>query len=342
MIRENISRIGVLIMKKKSERTRRSSNEAYGRTYERTRRDSSEVQEKDAGSFFKKTMMRLCVCAVIFALAVVLKNSTQPAMADLRETISDTMGAVTTAQDVEVFAQNVSSKIGEITGTTVTVFSEDTDSISSDNEEIESTSDEPSSDENAEDDELSLSDYAVNVSMQTPMEIVEPLDDFSLFGAATESYDCDTSEARVDLPSNVCNDNLILPIELRVPVDRHVTSKFGTRINPVTHKESFHYGIDIGAPEGYPIVAPADGTVADVSYSSSYGEKLTIHHDYGIGTFYGHCSEILVDEGEFVEKGQVVARVGSTGWSTGPHLHFELHKDMMILNPENYFELIYD
>lgn len=353
------------LTRQKTSRTaprRNSSGAGRTRTYERMRERTGDDGTPSL-SFAKKTAIRLGVCAAIFVMAVILKSADAPAAVTLRETISDTIGATTTAGDIEVFAQSVSSKVGEIAGTTVAVFSGKDDvkkdvGKANEGEAPESGGDAQITAEDAsggadadygedavkneEKEGLSLSDYAVNVSAKTPMEVVEPLEDLSLYGAATESYDCDTSEARVDLPSNVCNDNLILPIELKVPVDRHVTSKFGARINPVTGKASFHYGIDLGAPEGYCVVAPADGTAARVSYSSAYGNNLTIHHDYGIGTFYGHLSEILVEEGDKVTKGQVVARVGSTGWSTGPHLHFELHKDMMILNPENYFTLKYD
>ncbi|MBQ3380085.1 MAG: M23 family metallopeptidase [Clostridia bacterium] len=321
------------------------------RTYERGAGSMRKDEEKAPMSFAKKTAVRFFVCVIIFLLALALKNAHDPAAERLRETISDTLGATTTAEDVEVFASGVSSRIGEIAGTTVAVFSGREGAVSEEKSDHDTQSEEKSvpkgsydtpKEEEAYDGEMSVSDYAVNLSSRKYTEMIEPLSDVELFGAATEAYDCDTGEAREELPSNVCNDNLILPIKLIIPVDRHVTSKFGPRINPVTKKESFHYGVDLGAPEGYAVLAPADGVVAKVSESEAYGINMIIHHDHGIGTFYGHLSEVLVSEGESVSAGQTVARVGSTGWSTGPHLHFELHKDMMILNPENYFEFIYD
>ena len=329
---------------------RRSGRAEGFRTYERTGARARIREESPGPSFAKKTAVRAVLCAVIFLLALMLKNAQDPAAVRLKETISETLGAATTAQDVEVFASEASARIEKIAGTTVDVFSGREGALTraedgEDDETPPDASEEPYTDtgEDAPSDEgMSASDYAVNLSSRVYAEETDPLSDAALYGAATEAYDCDTNEAREDLPSNVCNDNLILPIELKIPVDRHVTSKFGPRINPVTKKESFHYGVDLGAPEGYDVIAPADGVVAKTATGEAYGKNLTIHHDYGIGTFYGHLSEILVSEGDTVSAGQVVARVGSTGWSTGPHLHFELHKDMMILNPENYFKFKYD
>ncbi|MBR2742974.1 MAG: M23 family metallopeptidase [Clostridia bacterium] len=337
---------------------RRPSYERGARTYGRQKGTGRDEEEKTPMSFAKKTAVRVAVCAVIFLLALALKNSASPAAQNLRETISETIGATATAEDVEVFARGVSTRIEDLTKTTVEVFSGGTGAPGEAPAEDETApapdaavEEEPpaaaSADAPADAGETygaiqSAPDGPLKLSAVSYTEKIEPISNVQLFGAATEAYDCDAGEAREDLPKNVCDDNLILPIKLAVPVDRHVTSGFGPRVNPVTKKESFHYGIDIGAPEGYPVVAPADGVAAKVAKGEAYGNNLTLHHDYGIGTFYGHLSEILVSEGESVSAGQVVARVGSTGWSTGPHLHFELHKDMMILNPENYFELKYD
>lgn len=116
-----------------------------------------------------------------------------------------------------------------------------------------------------------------------------------------------------------------------------VTSEFGGRTDPVTGEWAGHAGIDLGAAKGMAIRAAKDGTVETVSYGTTgYGYHLTIDHSGGLVTLYGHCSEILVSEGQTVKAGDVIARVGSTGKSTGNHLHFEVRVNGTAKNPRNY------
>ena len=117
-----------------------------------------------------------------------------------------------------------------------------------------------------------------------------------------------------------------------------VTSEFGYRSDPI-HPTSanFHSGIDLGAPKGTDIQAANGGTVLFVRYKTTgYGYHLAIDHGGGIVTLYGHCSKILVTEGQAVRQGEVIAQVGSTGKSTGNHLHFEVIVDGTPQNPRNY------
>lgn len=139
-----------------------------------------------------------------------------------------------------------------------------------------------------------------------------------------------------DKPDKVSYDYLVLDFDYTMPVDGVKTSGFGYRIHPITGKRSFHYGVDIGAPLGTTIGAFADGTVEQVGYNSVYGNYMFIRHADGILTFYGHCSSISAVEGQLVKMGDEVAKVGSTGWSTGPHLHLEVRSGDTILDPTNY------
>ena len=109
-----------------------------------------------------------------------------------------------------------------------------------------------------------------------------------------------------------------------VPLAGRVTSGFGPRSDPFTGEPSTHLGVDVGAPEGTPIRAPAPGVVVRAGPRGGYGNAVEIDHGDGVVTVYGHASEILVSTGEKVEAGREIARVGSTGRSTGPHLHFEV------------------
>ena len=111
---------------------------------------------------------------------------------------------------------------------------------------------------------------------------------------------------------------------LMTPVAGRITSGFGMRFHPILHYARMHAGIDFGASWGSPIVAAADGTVVAAGYGGGYGRQVQIAHGGGIVTLYGHMSSIAASPGEPVRQGQVIGYVGSSGLSTGPHLHFEV------------------
>lgn len=107
--------------------------------------------------------------------------------------------------------------------------------------------------------------------------------------------------------------------------DYSITSRFGTRVDPISGAVKTHGGTDIAAAQGTPIVAAADGTVIAATYNAGgYGYYVKIQHDGTYSTLYGHCSALLISAGQTVKQGQVIAKVGSTGYSTGPHCHFEV------------------
>ncbi len=121
-----------------------------------------------------------------------------------------------------------------------------------------------------------------------------------------------------------------------VPGHTRISSPFGNRIHPILNVQKFHSGIDIPAPSGRPVVAAGSGTVVSSSYLGSYGNAVIIDHGGGIMTLYAHNSRLLVSNGDKVSKGQNVALIGSTGGSTGPHLHFEVRKNGKYMNPISY------
>lgn len=120
------------------------------------------------------------------------------------------------------------------------------------------------------------------------------------------------------------------------PSSSRITSGFGGRSSPTEGASSNHKGIDIGASTGSDILAAAGGTVTISTYSSSAGNYIMISHGGGVSTVYMHCSQRLVEVGDTVSQGQVIAKVGSTGYSTGPHLHFEIRSGGGNVDPSLY------
>lgn len=120
------------------------------------------------------------------------------------------------------------------------------------------------------------------------------------------------------------------------PSSSRITSEFGSRESPTEGASSNHQGIDIGASTGSNIVAAAGGSVVISTYSYSAGNYVMINHGGGVYTVYMHCSKLLVSVGDTVKQGEVIAKVGSTGYSTGPHLHFGVRVNGSYVNPRKY------
>ncbi len=120
------------------------------------------------------------------------------------------------------------------------------------------------------------------------------------------------------------------------PVHGAVNSGFGTRADPFTGQPSFHEGLDISTSRSEPVLATADGTVLRSGWAGEYGKAIEIGHGDRYTTLYGHLEETLVSEGQSVHRGDRVGLVGSTGRSTAPHLHYEVHVDGRAVNPLEY------
>jgi murein DD-endopeptidase MepM/ murein hydrolase activator NlpD len=120
------------------------------------------------------------------------------------------------------------------------------------------------------------------------------------------------------------------------PVQGWYTSRFGYRISPFTEKPLMHEGLDIAAAPGTPVFTTADGTVTFAGYDPGYGKLVVIDHGYGVETRYGHNSEVFVSSGQKVRHGERISAVGSTGRSTGPHVHYEVRVNGQPVDPLNY------
>ena len=141
------------------------------------------------------------------------------------------------------------------------------------------------------------------------------------------------SSGSVNTATTISGGKVGLGISLVRPVSGIISSRFGARSSI---RSSAHTGLDIATATGTPVLAAASGTVTFSGRKGSYGNLLVITHSNGVQTYYGHCSKLYVSVGATVNQGQTVAAVGSTGNSTGPHLHFEIRVNGVAYNPQNY------
>ena len=138
---------------------------------------------------------------------------------------------------------------------------------------------------------------------------------------------------RVSTSTSVSSAKANLGITLIEPISGIITARYGERSSV---RSSAHTGLDIAAPAGTPIKAAASGTVVFAGRKGSYGKMIVVSHGNGVQTYYAHCSSIVASVGQTVSQGQVIAKVGSTGNSTGNHLHLEVRVNGQSYNPQKY------
>lgn len=160
----------------------------------------------------------------------------------------------------------------------------------------------------------------------------------ALPAATQEPEVTDMGYAGPPLPDNTTMDRYALGLAATAdPVEGRITSAFGWRTHPVTGQtDNFHCGVDLKAPMGTPVLAFAAGVVDYIGEDDSYGQYIQLRHDNGVTSFYAHCSKLCAQPGQTVALGEKVAEAGATGEVTGPHLHFEMRKDGVRLNPAYY------
>ncbi len=130
--------------------------------------------------------------------------------------------------------------------------------------------------------------------------------------------------------------SLVDQLPTLTPTAGTYTSSFGYRVHPISGRVKMHEGIDLSAPSGTPIRASGNGVISFAGRRNGYGNTVQIAHSFGYATLYGHCSKLLVKEGDTVSRGDVIALVGSTGASTGPHLHYEVSVDGTKVAPDGF------
>lgn len=144
----------------------------------------------------------------------------------------------------------------------------------------------------------------------------------------------DIASGALDVLEGVSFEKYKPELDFCIPVDNYyISSDFGYRCDPITKENSVHTGLDLAASGGSPIKAVYSGKVIKAEYSQGYGNYILISHAHGIETLYAHCSSLEAEAGDTVDKGDTIALVGSTGNSTGNHLHFEVRKSGIRLDP---------
>ncbi len=190
---------------------------------------------------------------------------------------------------------------------------------------------------------------ALSIQKQQGLQLVQSMSDKDLFNTISTSLQNLSNRIAVQNQSYETIGQLIQNKEQLLaatpsiqPVSNkdltRLASGFGYRVDPIYKIGKMHAGLDFAAPQGTPIYATANGTIAVAEYSSGgYGNHIRINHGYGYETLYGHMVRLKAQVGEQVKRGQVIGWVGSTGKSTGPHCHYEVHKDGHPVDPIYFF-----
>lgn len=160
----------------------------------------------------------------------------------------------------------------------------------------------------------------------------------SMVDELNNSLNADTKLMEASKESTLNLEKFIDAIPTLVPANGKISSPFGMRNHPIKKVVKKHTGVDISSYKGDPISAAASGIVEYAGYSAGYGYHVIIDHKNGYKTLYGHSSKLLVKKGDYVKKGTIIALVGSTGLSTGPHLHFEIRIENTPVDPTQYID----
>jgi murein DD-endopeptidase MepM/ murein hydrolase activator NlpD len=179
--------------------------------------------------------------------------------------------------------------------------------------------------------------------LKTKEEILEKFDD-----SDTGSIDLENLKHQIKLTMETVGGikdylsqekDVYLSTPLGWPIEKgRITSAYGRREHPKTGKKDFHSGIDLAAKPGTPVKATADGIVTFAGWGGANGNLVVLEHGFGYSTFYAHNKKVIVKVGDEVRRGDIISNIGSTGNSTGPHVHYEVWKDKRRLNPYKYLK----
>lgn len=248
----------------------------------------------------KNLLLQFLICLLLFGIVFALKSTNSEIFTELKKTFSEKLEDNLSLEE----AKSVFANITEI-------------------KPEETTETENGNEKNSEDAE----------TVYVPLE--EPSLSAEIIASGGKDIKVKSSD---DIPSNVSVDSYKLNQKMVLPLKGKTTSEFGVRTHPISGDLRFHAGVDIAAETGTPIYSAFYGEVVEADYDQWNGNYLKIRHDNDIMTVYCHCEKLNVKKGQKIRAGEVVATVGSTGSSTGPHLHFELRINNISYNPEKALE----
>ena len=177
-----------------------------------------------------------------------------------------------------------------------------------------------------------LSDFVFSDEKQVDSSVSSSIPQKESSSGIAQSEGAGGSDVKA-LPITATDKAYMLTADILAPTKGTVTSEFGYRIHPIYKTEGFHTGIDIASKLSTPIMSAFSGSVYEVGQSEAYGNYIIMKHSDSLYTFYGHCDSIKAEKSMVIRAGEVIAYMGSTGYSTGPHLHFEIRIDGKSVDP---------
>ena len=322
----------------------RSSRRAYGHNVrEGSRRQRTAARER-------VRLMQLAVCAVLFAVVFIGKGVFPQRLTQLK---GDLQALLSSDTDFRValadLGENLAGKgpvLGELGDFCVQVFGpSQEDELMDPSVQVQAAQDFLNQQAGTAEQAAyylhldQVPEEWLQTEVQAEEPVSEPAAEETIPAVGTVVWKSDYSGE--PLPENYTMDCISLGVlETINPILGHLRSEYGYRDHPVDGEYKFHNGVDIGGQIGDPIGAFAAGTVDYIGENDDHGLYLQIDHGNGIKSFYAHCSKLCVSQGQVVAAGEKVAEVGSTGVSTGPHLHLELKWNGLHLNPAYYVEFL--
>ena len=280
---------------------RRENNKTYADRY--NFRDGRIYEENVKIRIIKKVLMQIFACICIYLVIYILQNTNELFSKEVNNKINEILSYDMNVDNIGITLNSFWNKINEFATKT----------------EIEEKEENNTLENSIQENEVVEEKIEENI---TAVEEVAPVDSVSIVEEVKEPK----SQEELDVEYIKNNFNIIWPL------NGVITSKFGTR-TPTEIVTANHYGLDIGGNMGADIIAAMDGTVTLVSQEGDYGKHIKIENN-DVTTLYAHCSTLCVQEGAAIKQGEKIAEVGSTGRSTGPHLHFEVRIGDRAIDPE--------
>jgi murein DD-endopeptidase MepM/ murein hydrolase activator NlpD len=313
------------------------NNENYVRRRPRLEDARVNTSRKKSSSFL--TGFQIGACVFVLAAALVLKQFGGDYYVTAKSYVKEALQNSITSEEVTAVLHSIGEQLpdaAEVFSSGVTTpKSSSSGSSSSQSSQSKAVSNAAGGSSSS----ASSSTSSSNVkSSSIPTDSVSTLKTLSFSSAGGEdlpAVDSSVSANNSQLPPSTAS---LAPFRVTIkpvmPVNGRLTSAYGYRVNPITGKYTFHTGMDIAAAGGTPIVAAYAGKAEQVGKSEAYGNFVLLDNGGGIKTFYGHCQTVVVKQGETVKAGETIAKVGSTGESTGNHLHFEIRVNSKFENPQ--------